>query len=529
MKSRTLFCFILASTLSLVAGEEPGSPVSTAPASDIPHLQRQGATTRLIVDGKPFLALAGELNNDSATSLEYVRRLWPRIVQAKINTVLAGVSWNQIERQEGKFDFSVLDGVIQGARSHDLRLVLLWFASWKNSLSSYPPDWVKKDFDRFPRARIKAGRTVELLTPLSDANRDADARAFAALMRHVREVDGREHTVIMIQVENEVGMDGDSRDHSAAADAAYAGTVPKELMDYLQQHKETLIPEFRKAWEAAGFKTSGTWEEVFGPGAATEGIFMAWHYARYLDRVAGAGKAEYPLPMFVNAALYGVGRTAFPPSGGRPWDLVMDVWKAGAPRMDFLAPDAYGNFPEFCAKYSRPGNPLFIPESLNQSVGAARVLYAFGRHDAIGFSAMGAVETVQLSRHRPDRQLRPDRAIGAPDFATPGRRHHVRRPAGSRGPAPKGPGRELHPDGFLCEAPGGASDAGDTHPAQHLRGGDLYRGGAGRVFRDRPGHKHHLCPEHAGASARGTGHRGRRQFCGRPLGPRTNAGRRQHR
>ena len=197
---------------------------------------------------------------------------------------------------------------------------------------------------------------------------------------------------IMIQVENEVGMDGDSRDHSAAADAAYAGTVPKELMDYLQQHKETLIPEFRKAWEAAGFKTSGTWEEVFGPGAATEGIFMAWHYARYLDRVAGAGKAEYPLPMFVNAALYGVGRTAFPPSGGRPWDLVMDVWKAGAPRMDFLAPDAYGNFPEFCAKYSRPGNPLFIPESLNQSVGAARVLYAFGRHDAIGFSAMGAVE-----------------------------------------------------------------------------------------------------------------------------------------
>jgi hypothetical protein len=360
--------------------------------NDIPHLQTQGPATQLIVDGRPFLALAGELNNDSATSLEYVRRLWPRLVQAKINTVLAGVSWNQIERQEGKFDFSVLDGVIQGARSHNLRLVLLWFASWKNSLSSYPPDWVKKDFDRFPRARTKAGRTVELLTPLSDANRDADARAFAALMRHVREVDGREHTVIMIQVENEVGMEGDSRDHSTAADAAYAGPVPKELMDYLQQHKETLIPEFRKAWEAAGLKTSGTWEEVFGPGAATEGVFMAWHYARYLDRVAEAGKAEYPLPMFVNAALYGVGRTEFPPSGGRPWDLVMDVWKAGAPRIDFLAPDAYGNFAEFCAKYSRPGNPLFIPESLNQAVGAARVLYAFGRHDAIGFSAMGAVE-----------------------------------------------------------------------------------------------------------------------------------------
>jgi hypothetical protein len=390
MKIRTCFYAVLACQLALVASHGQSGPASTTPASDIPHLQRQGAVTRLIVDGRPYLALAGELNNDSATSLEYVRRLWPKLVEAKINSVLAGVSWNQIERQEGKFDFSVLDGVIQGARSHNLRLVLLWFASWKNSLSSYPPDWVKKDFDRFPRARTKAGRTVELLTPLSDANRDADASAFAALMRHVKEVDGREHTVIMIQVENEVGMDGDSRDHSAAADAAYA--VPGELMDYLQQHKETLIPEFRKAWEAAGFKTTGTWEEVFGPGAATEGIFMAWHYARYLDRVAAAGKAEYALPMFVNAALYGVGRTEFPPSGGRPWDLVMDVWKAGAPRIDILAPDAYGNFTEFCAKYSRPGNPLFIPESLNGAVGAARVLYAFGRNDAIGFSAMGAVE-----------------------------------------------------------------------------------------------------------------------------------------
>jgi hypothetical protein len=393
MKLRSLFACTIVSCLVLAATLCAQGPASTGAASpDIPHFQTQGNTTRLIVDGKPFLALAGELNNDSATSVDYVNRLWPRLVQAKINTVLAGVSWNQIERQEGKFDFSVLDGVIHGARSHNLRLVLLWFASWKNSTSSYPPDWVKKDFDRFPRARTKAGRTVELLTPLSDANRDADARAFAALMRHVREVDSVEHTVIMIQVENEVGMEGDSRDHSAAADKAFAGPVPRELMDYLAQRKSTLVPEFRKVWEAAGSKTSGTWEEVFGPGAATEGIFMAWHYARYLDRVAAAGKAEYPIPMFVNAALYSVGKTEFPPSGGRPWDLVMDVWKAGAPRLDMLSPDAYGNFPEFCARYTRPGNPLFIPESLNGAVGAARVLYAFGRHDAIGFSAMGAVE-----------------------------------------------------------------------------------------------------------------------------------------
>ena len=146
--------------------------------------------------------------------------------------------------------------------------MLLWFGSWKNGLSSYPPDWVKKDFERFPRVQITGGRSIELLSPFSDANRDADARAFAALMRHVKEVDGRQHTVIMIQVENEVGMQGDSRDRSPVAKKAYEGPVPKELMDYLQQHKDTLIPELRQVWEAAGFKTSGTWEEVFGKGTA---------------------------------------------------------------------------------------------------------------------------------------------------------------------------------------------------------------------------------------------------------------------
>jgi hypothetical protein len=393
MKLKSLFHATLLCALAVVAAQAQTRPAPAAAASDMPHLQKRGTATQLIVDGKPYLALAGELNNDSATSLAYMEHVWPRLVQAKINTVLAGVSWNQIERQEGKVDFSVLDGVIRGARANNLRLVLLWFASWKNSTSSYPPDWVKKDFERFPRAQTKAGKSVELITPLSDANRDADAKAFAALMRHVKEVDSQEHTVIMVQVENEVGMQGDSRDFSPLANKAFAGPVPKELMDYLQQRKETLIPALRQAWEAAGSKTSGTWEEVFGKSAVTDGYFMAWNYARYIERIVEAGKAELPIPMFVNAALYGIGRgTQQPASGGRPWDLVMDIWKAGAPRLDMLSPDNYGNFVEFCASYARPDNPLFIPEALNQAVGAGRVLYAVGRHDAIGFSAMGAVE-----------------------------------------------------------------------------------------------------------------------------------------
>ena len=273
MKLRTSSCLGSRVILGLRCLSGDASGPEHYSASEIPHLRKQGTATQLIVDGKPFLALAGELGNNTATSLEYMKHVWPKLIDTKLNTALAAVSWAQIEPQEGKFDFSVLDGVIQGARENNLRLVLLWFGSWKNGESTYAPDWVKRDFERFPRVQRTEGTSVEVLTPFNDANRDADARAFAALMRHVKEFDGQRHTVIMIQVENEIG----TLDRSPVAQKAYAGPVPKELMDYLQQHKETLIPELRQVWEAAGFKTSGTWEEVFGKGDTTDEIFMAWY------------------------------------------------------------------------------------------------------------------------------------------------------------------------------------------------------------------------------------------------------------
>jgi beta-galactosidase GanA len=217
----------------------------------------------MIVDGKPFLMLAGELRNSTTSSLEFMKPVWSKLVALHLNTVLAPVQWELMEPKPGQFDFTLVDAQIQAAQSYNLRLAFLWFGSWKNGESSYPPAWVKTNLDRFPRAQTKDGKHTATLSTFSAANLDADSRAFAALMRHVKEVDSH-HRVIMIQVENEVGLLGDSRDRSAAANKAFAEPVPRELLDYMTSHKDSLYPEFRKAWEAAGAKTSGTWEEVFG-------------------------------------------------------------------------------------------------------------------------------------------------------------------------------------------------------------------------------------------------------------------------
>ena len=415
MKHRYSLIYVVSLAIAVAGGAAQAKPVAS-----LPLLQQQGTARQLIVDGKPFLVLGAELNNSSASSLDYMKPLWPRLVATHLNTVLATASWELIEPEEGKFDFALVDALIKEARANDLRLVFLWFGSWKNGKSNYQPLWVKMNQTRFPLIQNQQGKSLPTLTTFSDANRDADARAFAALMRHLREVDGGKHTVLMIQVENEVGVLEDSRDYSPAANRAFAGQVPKELMDYLQQHKDALVPEFREVWTANGFKTSGTWMEVFGPGKPegtqipvrttnppmsveehetawrklhwpVDEIFMAWHYARYINKVAEAGKAEYNIPMYVNAWLQQRDH-AWPgtyPSGG-PLPQVINVWQSGAPAIDILAPDLYApEFEEVCARFNRCGNPLFIPESRGDERGVANAIWAYGKHDAIGYSPFG--------------------------------------------------------------------------------------------------------------------------------------------
>jgi hypothetical protein len=354
---------------------------------NIPRLRKQGTATQLVVDGKPFLILGGELGNSTASDVERLRPVWAKLRAMNLNTVVAPVYWEFLEPREGQFDFTLVDSLIAQARANEMRLVLLWFGSWKNSMSSYVPEYVKLDQTRFPRTEATRGQGQEILSPFHAANWEADARGFAALMRHLRAFDGSRHTVLMVQVENETGMIPEARDHSAVADSLFARAVPQELLAYLDKHRDALAPELHDRWAVRGNRTSGTWEEVFGPGVHTDELFMAWHFARYHEHVAAAGKREYPLPMYANAALIRPGYLPGRYVSAGPLPHLIDVWRAASPSTDFIAPDIYfPNVAEWTEKYTRSANPLFIPEArLTPQVGVD-AFYVFGKHNAIGYS-----------------------------------------------------------------------------------------------------------------------------------------------
>ena len=387
MKKPMLF-FLLAMMLMVSSCKHETSKNTAAEA---PHLEKRGSVTQLIVEGKPWLILGCELGNSTSSSREYLAPYWQKLKESGVNTVLAVVSWEQTEPQEGQFDFTVVDNLLADARSNDMKLALLWFGSWKNGITSYTPTWVKRDTKRFPLAQTPDGKPLPILTTLGNETCQADAKAFAAMMKHLKEVDAQQQTVVMIQMENEVGLHGHPRDYCPMAEKAFHEPVPPALTKWLTEHRDSLQPETMSAWQAKGCKTEGTWGEVFGPDDRAAEIFMAWHYAAYMDRITAAGKAEYNLPTFVNAWIVQPEdrRPGNYPSGG-PQAQNHDIWRAAAPHIDILSPDIYlDDFPQQLALYARAANPVFIPESRSGQNGAANAAYAIGAMGAIGYSPFG--------------------------------------------------------------------------------------------------------------------------------------------
>jgi beta-galactosidase GanA len=299
-------------------------------------------------------------------------QVWPAIEILDPNTVMVPIAWEQIEPKEGTFDFSFLDTLLAQARERDKRLVLLWFATWKNNGPNYAPAWVKLDNKRFPRVITADGRTLNSLSPHAKATLEADTKAFVRLMRHLKQADPQ-RTVIMVQPQNEPGTYGSPRDFSRLAQQVFDAAAPDALVRGLD-------------------KRPGTWREVFGKDADEH--FHAWHVAHYIDQVAAAGKAEYPLPMYVNAALRDPLTPGLPgqyESGG-PTDNVLDIYKLAAPNIDLLAPDIYmreyDKHTTVLDRYSRPDNALFIAETGNDTPFARYFFAALGQQ-AIGWSPFG--------------------------------------------------------------------------------------------------------------------------------------------
>lgn len=364
-------------------------------AAELPSLEPVGDQVRLRVGGKPFLILGGELGNSSASDLNDLRNHWPIMKEMGLNTVVAPVYWDLTERVEGQFDWALLQGLVQQAREQDMKVVVLWFGAWKNSMSCYSPAWVKVDTKRFPRVRDAQGRPQEIVTPWSAELLKADVVAYGALLAEIRRLDPQAATVIAVQVENEIGMLPEARDRSELAEAAWKQPVPQVLIDGLASQTWSEAEVASKLWRQNGSRKSGTWADVFGSSIAAEEVFMAWSYGVFIEQLVKAGKAVHPLPMFVNTALIRPGyQPGQYPSAG-PLPHLYHVWRTASPSLDLLTPDIYfPNFAEWAGKYRRPGHPLLIPEALRSPEAAVNALYAFGEHRAIGFSPFG-IESVQ--------------------------------------------------------------------------------------------------------------------------------------
>jgi hypothetical protein len=342
----------------------------TAP-QPVPQIVQKNGHYALLVDGKPYLMLGVQANNSSAWP-EFLPKVWPAAETLHANTVELPIYWEQIEAVQGKFDFSLVDLILRQAREHKLHLVLLWFGTWKNGSSHYTPEWIKLDQQKYPFVVNKDGQTVDSPSTFSPARLEADKTAFRALMRHLKQADP-EHTVLMVQVENEVGVWGAVRDYGPEAEKAFAGPVPETLLQSV--HKQP-----------------GTWREVFGDDA--DETFQAWSIATYVEQVAAAGKAENPLPLYVNAAMRDPFHPGKAPSyeSGAPTDNNIALWKTAAPSISVVAPDIYDskypNYMKMMALYNRPDNPLLIPETGNQAA-FARYLFAAVGQGAIGWAPFG--------------------------------------------------------------------------------------------------------------------------------------------
>ena len=263
------------------------------------------------------------------------------------------------------------------------------------------PAWMKLHPDKYPNCTGANGTPIDSPSPITDATLEADKTAFAAVMRYLKKADPQ-HTVIMVQVENEPGSWGTVRDYSPAAQRLFNQAVPKTLLkpEILAALGHPQAPGLRQPPGHSPF----TWQQVFGSDA--DEYFHAWYVASFIGQVAAAGKAEYPLPLYANAALRDplTHPAANTYESGGPTDNVIPIWKTAAPAIDILSPDIYLNGNEKILKvidlYTRPDNPLFVPEA-GLTPDKAKYLYPVLAHGGLGFASLASIITITSHYSQP--------------------------------------------------------------------------------------------------------------------------------
>jgi beta-galactosidase GanA len=346
------------------------------------------------VDGKPFFPLGGQAHNSSSYLPGGLDLAWKALAALHANTAEIPVYWEQIEPEENTLDFRSVDAILAGARANGLRLILLWFGTWKNGTMKYAPAWVKTNRRRFWRVISPDSNPLGVLSCHSEATSAADRRAFCALMSHLQQHDA-EGTVIAVQIENEPGIIGSDRDYGPEAEQAFGAAVPPQLVRAMEAAPDSPITAL---WREHGSPTNASWPELFGQDAGE--LFTAWRVARDIDNHAKAGKEIHPIPMFVNVWLreggWRVPGLSYP-SGG-PTSNILDLWKWATPHIDLIAPDIYirsaRGYTDACATYARPDNPLFIPESGRDEANALNMFRAIGDFGAIGYATFGVESLV---------------------------------------------------------------------------------------------------------------------------------------
>lgn len=360
-----------------------------------PHFEKINDIPTLMVKGTPFIALAGELHNSSVSDKRYMEKnVWENVNGMNVNTIVAPAYWEMIESEKGKFNFESVKNLIDQARAHQKKVILLWFGLWKNGLSTYIPRWMKEDRETYPFIEKKNGERLYSISPLCMKAVDKDAIAFQQLMKFLKEYDFEEQTVIMVQIENEVGALSTDLDYQKSTIAKFEQTLPEEI--------ETI------------YSIQGTWRECFGKEAKE--YFMAYHYAKAIDHIAELGNQEYNLPFFVNAWLEKY--PALPgeyPTGG-PTAKMAPFWKKVAKNIYAFAPDIYvPNFSEVCDQYSNFQDCLLVPETRQDLNTIANLLYGLSKYNINCFSPFG-IEDFLKEESDTDQHLLSALAIDASAF-----------------------------------------------------------------------------------------------------------------